>query len=151
MGDDELQRLTDERAAASDAIVNSAARKRLIVAGPGTGKSFTFRQALAKAIEDAGGGKGLALTFIRNLVADLEKDLGDLADVFTFHGYCKYLMHSHDVAGLAAGDYYPPLLELVVAGRAARRRPGVDDRRNQRAPPQSGHKRRRDPRRAHAR
>jgi superfamily I DNA/RNA helicase len=114
MGDDELQRLTEERAAASDAIVNSAATKRLIVSGPGTGKSFTFRKALAKAIEDAGGGKGLALTFIRNLVADLEKDLGALADVFTFHGYCKYLMHSHDVAGLAAGDYYPPLLELVV-------------------------------------
>jgi hypothetical protein len=114
MGDDELQRLTDERAAASDAIVNSPATKRLIVSGPGTGKSFTFRKALAKAIEDAGGGKGLALTFIRNLVADLEKDLGALAGVFTFHGYCKYLMHSHDVAGLAAGDCYPPLLELVV-------------------------------------
>lgn len=114
MGDDELQRLTEERAAASDAIVNSAATKRLMVSGPGTGKSFTFRKALAKAIEEAGGGKGLALTFIRNLVADLEKDLGDLADVFTFHGYCKYLMHSHDVAGLAAGDYHPPLLELVV-------------------------------------
>jgi superfamily I DNA/RNA helicase len=114
MGDDEFQRLTEERAAASDAIVNSDASKRLIVSGPGTGKSFTFRRALAKAIEDAGGGKGLALTFIRNLVADLEKDLGTLADVFTFHGYCKHLMHSHDVAGLAAGDYYPPLLELVV-------------------------------------
>jgi superfamily I DNA/RNA helicase len=114
MGDDELQRLTEQRAAATGAIVNSAARKRLIVSGPGTGKSFTFRQALAKAIEQAGGGKGLALTFIRNLVADLEKDLGSLADVFTFHGHCKHLMHSHNVAGLAAGDYYPALLELVV-------------------------------------
>lgn len=114
MADDELQRMREQRAAASNAIVNSAAAKRLVVSGPGTGKSFTFRKALAKAINDAGGGKGLALTFIRNLVADLGKDLGDLADVFTFHGYCKHLMHSHDVAGLAAGDYYPPLLELVV-------------------------------------
>lgn len=114
MGDDELQRLTEERSAASDAIVNSDASKRLIVSGPGTGKTFTFRAALTKAIDDAGRGKGLALTFIRNLVADLEKELGTLADVFTFHGYCKHLMHSHDVAGLAAGDYYPPLLELVV-------------------------------------
>jgi hypothetical protein len=94
MGDDELQRLTEERTAASDMIVNSDAPKRL-------------------TIEDAGGGKGLALTFIRNLVADLGKDLGTLADAFTFHGYCKQLMHKHDVAGLAAGDYYPPLLELV--------------------------------------
>ena len=114
MGDDELQRLTEERGAASNAIVNSDAPKRLIVSGPGTGKTFTFRAALTKAIEDAGGGTGLALTFIRNLVADLERELGTLADVFTFHGYCKHLMHSHDVSGLAAGDYYPPLLELVV-------------------------------------
>jgi superfamily I DNA/RNA helicase len=114
MGDDELQRLIAERAAATEAIVNSDAAKRLIVSGPGTGKSFTFQRALAKAIKDAGGGRGLALTFIRNLVADLEKDLGDLADVFTFHGHCKHLMHSHNVAGLADGDYYPPLLELVV-------------------------------------
>jgi hypothetical protein len=88
MGDDELQLLTEERTAASGAIVNSAAQRRLIVSGPGTGKSYTFGRALAKAIEDAGGGTGLALTFIRNLVADLE-DLGTLADVFTFHGYCS--------------------------------------------------------------
>jgi hypothetical protein len=54
------------------------------------------------------------LTFIRNLVADLQKDLGELADVNTFHGYCKYLMHRHDVAGLQSGDYYPPLMDLVV-------------------------------------
>lgn len=119
MGDDELQRLTEERGAASDAIVNSDASKRLIVSGPGTGKTFTFRAALTKASdEDAGHRTGLALTFIRNLVADLEKDLGTLADVFTFHGYCKHLMHSHDVAGLGDGDYYPPLLELVVRDAA---------------------------------
>jgi len=114
MGEDELQKMNAARAAATDAIVNSASEKRLVVAGPGTGKSFTFRKALAKAIKDAGGGRGLVLTFIRNLVADLERDLGDLADVFTLHGYCKHLMHSHDVAGLASGDYYPPLLELVI-------------------------------------
>jgi ATP-dependent DNA helicase UvrD/PcrA len=114
LADDELQRMDADRAAATQAIINSPAPKRVIVAGPGTGKSFTFRAALAKAIADAGGGRGLALTFIRNLVADLAKDLGDLADVFTFHGYCKHLMHSHDVAGLQSGAYYPPLLELVV-------------------------------------
>ena len=74
-----------ERAAATDAIVYSVSGKRLILSGLGTGKSFTFRRALAKAIQDAGGGRGLALTLIQDLVADLEKDLGDLADVFT-HG-----------------------------------------------------------------
>ncbi|UTI67055.1 AAA family ATPase [Paraconexibacter antarcticus] len=104
-----LEEMSRRRSEASAAIVSSAAQKRLIVAGPGTGKSFTFQQAL-KAV----GGDGLALTFIRNLVRDLATDLDGLAEVFTFHGYCKYLMHRHDVAGLQAGDYYPPLPEVIV-------------------------------------
>lgn len=101
--------LTRLRAEASAGIIGSTADKKLIVAGPGTGKTYTFREALA-----ASGGKGLALTFIRNLVVDLTSALGDLADVFTLHGYCKHLMHRHDVAGLKDGDYYPPLLDIVV-------------------------------------
>jgi ATP-dependent DNA helicase UvrD/PcrA len=112
---DRHEEIRRARAAASDAVVGSDAAKRLIVAGAGTGKTFTFREALERAVVDPKDGKGLALTFIRNLVADLEKDLGDVADVFTFHRYCKYLMHRHDVAGLREGDYYPPLLELVAA------------------------------------
>jgi hypothetical protein len=103
------EEMEQRRTAATQAIVKSDAAKRLIVSGPGTGKSFTFQEALRSA-----GGGGLALTFIRNLVADLEKDLAGLADVFTFHGFCKHLMHSHDVAGLQRGDYYPPLMEVVV-------------------------------------
>jgi superfamily I DNA/RNA helicase len=106
---DEIAEMEARRAAASAAIVDSKSPKRLIVAGPGTGKSFTFRQALEVA-----GGNGLALTFIRNLVVDLEKDLGNLADVNTLHGFCKHLMHRFDVAGLQSGDYYPPLMQLVV-------------------------------------
>jgi superfamily I DNA/RNA helicase len=91
--------------------VNSTAEKRLIVAGPGTGKTHTFRRALEET-----GEKGLALTFIRNLVADLAEVLSDVADVFTFHGFCKHLMHRHPVAGLREGwDYYPGLLEVIAA------------------------------------
>jgi superfamily I DNA/RNA helicase len=107
----ELER---KRAAYSDAIVNSGHDKRLIVAGPGTGKSFTFERALAVALANSDGEKGLALTFIRNLVADLKKELREVAAVFTFHGFCNHLMHRYNVAGLGEGDYYPPLLKLVV-------------------------------------
>jgi superfamily I DNA/RNA helicase len=105
------------RAAATEAIVNSGALKRLIVAGPGTGKTYTFKQALSKAIRDSGAAdKGLALTFIRNLVADLAEALSDVADVFTFHGFCKHQMHRHGVAGLQEGwDYYPALIEVMAA------------------------------------
>jgi superfamily I DNA/RNA helicase len=99
--DEQLREIEDKRTAASDAIVNSASEKRLIVAGPGTGKTYTFKQALAKAITDAPtADKGLALTFIRNLVEDLSEALSDVADVFTFHGFCKHQMHRHPVAGL---------------------------------------------------
>jgi superfamily I DNA/RNA helicase len=98
------------RAAATAALVDSTADSKLIVAGPGTGKTFTFEQAL-RAVD----GKGLALTFINNLVGDLKDALGDLADVFTFHGYCKRQMHLNTGEGLLDPlDYYPPFLDLVV-------------------------------------
>jgi superfamily I DNA/RNA helicase len=106
--------MEEGRTAATDSVVGSDADKRLIVAGPGTGKSFTFKKALAQAIEEAGEGKGLALTFIRNLVADLQRDLGELlADVNTFHGYCKGLMHHH-IGELAGADLYPLLIDLLA-------------------------------------
>jgi len=106
-GDAELEAA---RAAAIATIVNSEADKKLVVAGPGTGKTFTFKQAL-QAVE----GKGLALTFINNLVGDLKEALGGLADVFTFHGYCKRQMHLNTGEGrLDPLDYYPPFLELAV-------------------------------------
>ena len=79
--DEIVQKRTD----ATNAIIESAFEKKLIVAGPGTGKTFTFRRALEEC-----GGRGLALTFIRNLVADLRAELEDIADVYTFHGFCKY-------------------------------------------------------------
>lgn len=99
-----------ERAEAVAAILTSAAEKKLVVAGPGTGKTHTFREALL-----ACGGRGLAITFIRNLVAELSEALGEVADVFTFHGFCKHQIHRHPVAGLREGwDYYPPLIELIA-------------------------------------
>lgn len=110
MSDEELEEATRRRAETSDAIVNSGAGKKLIVAGPGTGKTYNFRRAL-----EAAGGGGLALTFIKALVVDLERDLGDLAQVNTFHGYCKHLAHWLSIDGLTARfDYYPPLMLLLT-------------------------------------
>jgi superfamily I DNA/RNA helicase len=103
-------RMAQARSAATAAIVDSQADKKLVVAGPGTGKTYTFEQAL-ESVE----GKGLALTFIRNLVSDLEEALGDLAEVFTFHGFCKRQMHLNSAEGLVGElDYYPPFLDPVV-------------------------------------
>jgi superfamily I DNA/RNA helicase len=114
--------IAQARLAASAAIVDSPADKKLVVAGPGTGKTHTFKQALEN-VE----GKGLALTFIRNLVADLEEALGDLADVFTFHGFCKRQMHLNSLEGLVGQlDYYPPFLDLVVQDLRLLGRPHVE-------------------------
>ena len=107
----DLEEMARERSAASDRVVASRAWKKLIVAGAGTGKTHTFKQAL----ESVGGG-GLALTFIRNLVRDLEADLSELADVFTFHGFCKHLVHRLGVRGISPGfDFYPPLPEILAS------------------------------------
>ena len=61
-------------------------------------------------------GGGLAITFIRALAEDLGRDLGDLAQVNTFHGYCKHLAHNFGgVGGLTAKfDYFPGVPELVA-------------------------------------
>ncbi len=98
------------------AILDSKAPKKLIVAGPGTGKSFFFK----KAIGHDGGTKNeyLALTFITNLEKELNRDLGEISHTHTFHGYCHYLLRKYNGfdTGLASGfEYYPPFLELVVS------------------------------------
>ncbi len=71
--------------------------KKLIIAGPGTGKTHTF-----KALINQNPGKNLVMTFINNLVADLRADLGGIADVNTFHGYSRHLLHSFGAPGLTS-------------------------------------------------
>jgi hypothetical protein len=106
----ELDAVAERRTETSDLIVESKAANKLIIAGPGTGKTYNFRRAL-----EAVGGNGLALTFIRALVADLQRDLGELAQVNTFHGFCKHLAHRLPVDGLTRNlDYDPPLLTLMA-------------------------------------
>ncbi|HEY1168485.1 MAG TPA: UvrD-helicase domain-containing protein [Candidatus Limnocylindrales bacterium] len=115
MDGNDIARQVELRAEATEAIVRSSSRKRLVVAGPGTGKTYTFRAAL-----EATGGHGLALTFIRSLVRDLEVSLGDLADVFTFHAFCKWLIHqAGGSAGLSANFHMYPELPVLMAGDLA--------------------------------
>lgn len=89
-------------------ILDSSAQRKLIVAGPGTGKTHTF-----KALLERTGGPSLALTFINELAADLGDKLGDLAETYTFHGYCRRMLHTHAIGGVSTSvDYFPPLLAL---------------------------------------
>jgi superfamily I DNA/RNA helicase len=114
----------EDRPRYTELIVSSSSPKKLIVAGPGTGKTFTFRQALTAA-----GGRGLALTFINNLVRDLETELAEVANAYTFHGFCKYLLHRTRVDGLTTRFcYYPPIMFLIAQDMDYLGWSGIDER-----------------------
>jgi len=90
----EGKELTPEEAelkAAFDAILLSTARKKLIVAGPGTGKTTLFKEILRRATGEPD--HRIVLTFINNLKNDLERDLANLAKVHTLHSFCLGLLY----------------------------------------------------------
>jgi superfamily I DNA/RNA helicase len=80
-----------ELKAAIEAVLRSPSRKKLVIAGPGTGKTTLFKQMLELAPGEPG--RRIVLTFINNLKNDLEHDLAGLAEVFTLHSYCLGLLH----------------------------------------------------------
>jgi len=99
---------------AIDQIVHSTSTKKLIVAGPGTGKTTLFR----KLLESMSGNRKtrLVLTFINNLKADMEEDLGDIAQVFTLHGYCQSLLRRREIlrGGLTADFRCLPRMASLI-------------------------------------
>ena len=108
------ERLKRELKAAIDAVISSPSHKKIIVAGPGAGKTALFRQLL----QAIGGDPEslLVLTFINNLRSDLERDLGGVCQVSTFHGYCRRLLHQNEnlrVPLTGNFHYFPPLPSLI--------------------------------------
>lgn len=94
-----------ERQHCLEAILDSKAKRKLIVAGAGTGKTYAFGRLLAQRE----GENNLALTFIRKLVDEMASALGETAEVKTFHAYCKKILHErHGSIELA------PLLSTIV-------------------------------------
>src|SRR3989442_8781639 len=81
-----------ERKQCLENILASKARWKLIAAGPGTGKTHTFREILAQRA----GGNNPAITFINKLADDMKSGLGKNAEVKTFHAYCKKILHEQN-------------------------------------------------------
>lgn len=103
-----------ELAEAVDRVLASKAPKKLVVAGPGAGKTTLFKKLLEAAPGSAD--QRLVLTFINNLKADLDRSLGEIASVFTLHGYCQHLLRLHEPLrnGLTAEfRCYPGLVSLI--------------------------------------
>src|SRR5207245_1941614 len=99
---------------AIEKIIRSQSRKRLIVAGPGTGKTRVYRKLLQSAACDRK--MKLVLTYLINLKNELDENLSDLAGVFTFHGYCHFLLRKSGElqSGLTKDfKYFPGLASLI--------------------------------------
>jgi superfamily I DNA/RNA helicase len=75
-----------ERTTCVGTIVNSAARNKIVVAGPGTGKTFLFKKILQ------GKKRALTLTFVNSLVEDLSLELYGLSEVRTLHSFARGLL-----------------------------------------------------------
>jgi superfamily I DNA/RNA helicase len=87
-----------ERKKYTSAIINSTDKKRIVAAGPGTGKTFLFKKICQKS-----DGKKIVLSFINELVDDLKKELEKIAEVKTLHGFarsklnCKFFIKLTDL------------------------------------------------------
>lgn len=86
-------------------ILESKAPRKIIVAGAGTGKTYTFSEILKQNHD----GANIAMTFIRLLRNDMAGALGDHAEVRTFHEFCKKILHER-----RGGFFlYPKLTDII--------------------------------------
>jgi len=92
------------------AILSSSANKKIIVAGPGTGKTSIFKSLLDQNRTSG----NLVMTFIRKLTSDMEEKLGDKAEVKTFHAYCKKILHKQ-VGEIELVPYLPKIIKKDAA------------------------------------
>lgn len=83
---DEHRKASQDRERHIRAILESDAKSKVVVAGPGTGKTFLFKKILY------GKPNSLTLTFVNSLVEDLSLELCQLSDVRTLHGYARSIL-----------------------------------------------------------
>jgi superfamily I DNA/RNA helicase len=77
-----------ERQKYVEAVLNSQSSKNIVVAGPGTGKTYLFKELL-KTKQNT-----LTLTFVNSLVEDLSLELCGISDVKTLHGFARSILAS---------------------------------------------------------
>jgi superfamily I DNA/RNA helicase len=78
--------INEERSKLVESLIASTSQKKVVVAGPGTGKTYLFNKILA------GKKNCLTLTFVNSLVEDLSLELCGLSDVKTLHSYARSIL-----------------------------------------------------------
>ncbi len=81
--EDKYSKAKAEREEHINNVLNSPSQKKVIVAGPGTGKTHLFKEVLKDKTET------LTLTFVSSLVEDLSLELYGLSDVKTLHSFAR--------------------------------------------------------------
>ncbi|MGC2287536.1 MAG: AAA family ATPase [Candidatus Acidiferrum sp.] len=89
-------------------ISQSTHRRKVIVAGPGTGKSYLFKDLINKK-KSEGKSNFLAITFIGKLRDALADELCGLAETTTIHAFARSFVFEH----LKDWSYYPRMYELI--------------------------------------
>jgi superfamily I DNA/RNA helicase len=80
--------------------------KKIIIAGPGTGKTYTLKEVLCCQP----GGELLAMTFINKLVEEMRSEFPETIKVSTLHSFCK--AHLHKIRGnFEVKPYLPKIIE----------------------------------------
>lgn len=86
-----------------DAILKSSSKRKIVVAGPGTGKTYLFRNILE------GKNNSLTLTFINALVEDLSLELYGMSDVKTLHSFARSVLRRN----IGNVKVFPKLSEVI--------------------------------------
>jgi len=90
-------------------ILNCPYPRKVVVAGPGTGKSYLF-QEMIKNRKKRGEKKFLAITFIGKLCDELSDDLAGLASTKTLHGFARDFVIK---ACTDKWEYYPEMTKII--------------------------------------
>ncbi len=83
MSNEKYDKAKEERKKHVDAVLKSQSKKKIVVAGPGTGKTHLFKEVLKDK------NNSLTLSFINALVEDLSLELCGISDVKTLHGFAR--------------------------------------------------------------
>jgi superfamily I DNA/RNA helicase len=103
--EDKYSQAERERDEHVKAIIRSKSRRKVVVAGPGTGKTHLFKKALE------GKRNPLVLSFINALVDELSIALYGMSEVRTLHSFARVLLGK--IRGKEDVRIYPRLADII--------------------------------------